>query len=224
MRAAVEAGIDPSLVGRAKDDAQLQLMIEAANRPETKEADPPEDLSLSIDLPEDEFSADDPVRKVFTAWQEKLNKQQQEVSKALSALTAFANSQLDREDQQQWNSLYAPFDQALDAFESPVLGTSGKLNEKQHAARAAIAEKYYALGATPNMPAEELQRYAELAVAAARKDLIEQRNKKQQASAQQKRQVIGGAGAQRTVQPAKTTKDIYAEWNKSIRTGAPLPN
>lgn len=223
-RAAVEAGIDPSLVGRAKDDAQLQLMIEAANRPEAKETTPPEDLSLTVDLPEDEFSADDPVRKVFTAWQEKLNKQQQEVSKALSALTAFANSQLDREDQQQWDSLYTPFDKALDTFESPVLGTSGKLTEKQREARAAIAEKYTALGASPDMPAEELQRYADLAVAAARKDLIEQRNKKQQASAQQKRQVIGGAGAQRTVQRAKTTNDVFAEWNKSLRTGAPLPN
>jgi hypothetical protein len=223
-RAAVEAGIDPALVGRAKDDDQLALMIEAASRTETKDAAPAEDLSLKLELPEEEFGADDPVRKQFAAWQDKLNKQQQEVSKALAALTTFANGQLDREDQQQWAQLYTPFDQALDSFESPLLGTSGKLSDKQKAERALIADKYLALGATADMPAEEKQRYAELAVAAARKDLVEQRHKKQQAAARQTRQVTGGGGPQRTVQRATSREDLLAEWDKSRRNGTPLPN
>ncbi len=223
-RAAVEAGIDPALVGRAESDAQLQLMIEAAGGRVESEVAPKEDFTLSLELPEEEFGADDPVRKQFASWQEKLNKKQQEIDKALSALTTFANSQLDREEQNEWQSLYTPFDKALDSFESPLLGTSGKLTDKQRAERAAIASKYTALGATSDMPAEELQRYAELAVSAARKELIEQRTKKQQATAQQKRQVLGGGGAQRGVQPARTMADDLADWNKSIRTGVPLPN
>lgn len=223
-RAAVEAGIDPTLVGRAKDDAQLELMIEAARQPAQGDAPPPEDFTLALELPEDDFAPDDPVRKVFSAIQEKWNKREQEVGKALSALTAFANMQLQREDRQEWSSLYAPFDKALDAFESPLLGTSGKLSDKQRAERAAIAEKYAALGASADMPAEELQRFAELAVAAARKDLIEQRNKKQQAATRQQKQVTGGGGPQRTVQRVKTRDDVLAEWDKSLRNGTPLPN
>jgi hypothetical protein len=62
-----------------------------------------------------------------------------------------------------------------------------------------------------------------LAVAAARKDLIEQRSKKQQAVAQQQRRVIGGS-AQRSIKPAKTTDDVFAEWNKALREGKPLLN
>ena len=222
-RAAVEAGIDPALVGRATSDAQLELMIEAANRPEPQESTPAKDRTLKLDLPEEEFGPDDPIRKVFVSLQEQLNQQREEHEKALAALTAFANSQLDREDRTQWETLYTPFDKALDSFESPLLGTSGKLTDKQRAERAAIAEKYTALGATADMPADELQRYAELAVAAARKDLIEQRSKKQQAVAQQQRRVIGGS-AQRSIKPAKTTDDVFAEWNKALREGKPLLN
>lgn len=223
-RAAVEAGIDPALVGQAKDDAHLALMIQAATRPETKEAVPAVDRTLKLELPEDEFGPDDPIRKVLSSWQQALNEQREEHEKALSALTAFANGQLDREDQHQWAELYTPFDKALDSFESPLLGTSGKLTDKQKAERAAIADKYVALGATADMPVEEKQRYAELAVAAARKDLVEQRNKKQQATTRQARTVTGGGGPQRTVQRAKTTVDTFAEWNKSLRNGTPLPN
>lgn len=223
-RAAVEAGIDPSIVGRAKDDAQLELLIEAAQKPERGDAPSPEEFTLSLELPEDDFAPDDPVRKVFTAIQEKWNKREQEVGKALSALTAFANMQLQREDQQAWSSLYDPFDKALDSFESPLLGTTGNLSEKQRAERNAIAEKYSALGANASMPAEELQRYAELAVSAVRKDLIEQRTRKQQATTRQQKQVTGGGGPQRTVQRPKTREDLLAEWDKSLRNGVALPN
>lgn len=223
-RAAVEAGIDPSIVGRAKDDAQLELLIEAARQPERGDAVPTEDFSLALELPEDDFAPDDPVRKVFTAIQEKWNQREQEVGKALSALTAFANMQIQREDQQTWSALYDPFDKTLDSFESPLLGTTGKLSDKQRTERAAIAEKYAALGASPDMPAEELQRYTELAVAAARKDLIDQRNKKQQATTRQQKQVTGGGGPQRTVQRPKTREDLIAAWDRSLQNGTPLPN
>jgi hypothetical protein len=223
-RAAVEAGIDPALVGRAKDDDQLALMIEAASRPEPKDVAPAKDRTLKLELPEEEFGPDDPVRKVFESLQQQFNEQLEERDKALAALTTFANSQLDREDQQQWQALYEPFDKALDSFESPLLGTSGKLSDKQRAERALIAEKYVALGATTDMSAEEKARYAELATAAVRKDLVDQRNKKQQAATRQARQVTGGGGPQRTVQRVKTKDDLLSEWDKSLRNGTPLPN
>lgn len=221
---AIRAGIDPAIVGRAKDDAHLQLLIEAVTRQEPKDVAPAKDLSLKLELPEDEFGPDDPIRKVLASWQDALNEQREEYRQAISALTTFANGQLDREDQQQWQALYEPFDKALDSFESPSLGTTGKLTDQQRQARAAIAEKYIALGANSNMPAEEKRRYAELAVSAARQDLVEQRNKKQQAATRQQKQVTGGGGPQRTVQRAKTREDILAEWDKSLRNGTPLHN
>lgn len=226
---AARAGIDQALIGRAKSDAELELMIEARTRSEKQEDAPePEPFALTIELPEDEYSPDDPIRKQLAAWQQQLIKRDEEVSKALKSFAVFANQQLDRAEQveaaeaeKQRVALYSPLDSELDSFESDVLGKTGKLNDKQLKERAAIAETYWSLGARPETPVAEKKRLAALAVEARRKELVQQRNNKQAEVTKQQRRIQGGGGRS-TVSPAVTEADVIAEMEKMLKRGKPL--
>jgi hypothetical protein len=226
---AARAGIDPTLIGRAKSDAELELMIEARTRSEKQDDAPePEPFALTIELPEDEYSPDDPIRKQLATWQQQLIKRDEEVSKALKSFAVFANQQLDRTEQveaaeaeKQRVSLYSPLDAELDSFESDVLGKTGKLNDKQLQERAAIAETYWSLGARPETPVAEKKRLAALAVEARRKELVQQRNNKQVDLTKQQRRIQGGGGRS-SVSPAVTEADVIAEMEKMLKRGKPL--
>ena len=226
---AVRAGIDPTLIGRAKSDQDLELMIEAASRRETKEEAPaPEPFALSIELPEDEYGPDDPIRKQLAVWQQQLTKRDEEVSKALQSFAMFANQQLDRVQQEDQRTeielrtqLYSEFDKELDAYESDALGKTGKLTKEQLESRKAIAEAYQALGATPDTPAAEKRRLAQLAVEARRRDVSEKRKTTQAATVRQQRRVQGGGG-NRPVKPGETESSVLAEWDRRLKTGKPL--
>ena len=226
---AARAGIDPTLIGRAKSDAELELMIEAKTGGEKKEDVPePEPFALTIELPEDEYSPDDPIRKQLAAWQQQLIKRDEEVSKALKSFAVFANQQLDRAEQAELAeaeklrvAVYSPLDEELDSFESDVLGKTGKLNDKQLKERAAIAETYWSLGARPETPVAEKKRLAALAVEARRKELVQQRNNKRVEVTKQQRRIQGGGGRS-TVSPAVTEADVIAEMEKMLKRGKPL--
>lgn len=225
---AARAGIDPALIGRAKSDAELELMIEARTRSEKQDEPAPEPFALTIELPEDEYSPDDPIRKQLATWQQQLIKRDEEVSKALKSFAVFANQQLDRveqaeamESEKQRVALYSPLDAELDSFESDVLGKTGKLNDKQLKEREAIAETYWSLGARPETPAAEKKRLAALAVEARRKELVQQRNNKQAEVTKQQRRIQGGGG-RNSVSPAVTEADVIAEMEKMLRRGKPL--
>jgi hypothetical protein len=226
---AARAGLDPKFIALAKDDAQLEQMIEAsiesrevADKTEPVVADEP----ITLDLPEDEFAADDPIRKALSGIVEKFNAKLEKANKTIGLLAGFANERLEKEEQDQqrvyqdnYTKLFSPFDEVLDSFDSPVLGKTGKLTKTQQAERAEVAKRYQGLGATVDLSAEEKKRFAELAVAAHRSDLVEQRNKKQQADKRQSRQVLGGGGGKLPV-GTKTREDILREWDKGLRAGA----
>ena len=218
---AERAGVDPALAAIATSDAQLQRMIEVEKSRVVHDSAAVEDDVLKFELPEDEYPADDPLRKALAPLFDQLNGKLKELRQTQGHLARFANERLEREEQQAYQTLYSPFDEALDSFESPVLGKTGKLTETQRAERAAVAQKYLGLGATVEMPAADKTRLAELALTAHRKDLVDQRNTKTQAKASQAKQVLGGGG-KRSPKPAVTKEDLLKEWQDGLDGKRPL--
>lgn len=226
-QAALTAGVDPDWLSIAKDDAQLEQMIEVArkNRPAKTEPSEPEkdELELEVSLSEDEYGPDDPVRKHLVSWAEKLNKQRTETKQYLSSLAAVANQQLQSQEREVWHKLYDPLNETLDSFESPLLGKTGSETPAQKALRISIAERYVGVGATHTMSAAEMKRLADLTIAATRPDLVEQRTKKQQAAARQPSKVIGGNPAARPVKGTPTYEESMSDWNAFLEGKKPLP-
>lgn len=219
---ALNAGVDQRWVNVAKDDAQLQQFIELAGRREEEPQTPAEpekdELELRVDLPEDEYGPDDPLRKAFAAMQETLNKQRQEYKRNIAALAAFANQRIQAEEQQEYQKLYSPFDETLDSYASPVLGKSGSLTPAQNAVREAVAQKYLGLGATAGMSADVLSEYTQYALQATRKDVYQQHQKQQQASARQQKKVLGGSPSKPSPQ-TKHIDDIVDAWQRGLAAG-----
>ncbi len=214
-RAALDAGLDESLVAKAKDDATLELLIETAGKARQTEAKPEEarvaDFALPVNLPEDEFGPDDPIRKMFVEWSAALKDEISEARKGLGMLAQHANRQLEQAEQSQQAEVYSklskPFDTFLDSFDSDVLGNSKKPSPKMIAERSAIWDKYLALGVDPSMSEEDMTLYVELAATAHSKALVEQRNKKRQAAESQPSKVIGGGGNTKSVDRPLTLEE-----------------
>jgi hypothetical protein len=233
-RVAEQSGVDPKLIALAVNDAQLEQMIEVTTKREadTTETDAPAPtFELKVELPEDEFPADDPVRKHLETWKEQLTKQFEEHAKGLQAMAAFANEELDRRDREaqeaqfsEYSKLASPFDEYLDSFASDVLGTaeSCKTNEKQRAARVAVWERYNGLGAKPTLDKETLTRKAALAMQDFNPDLVEQRNQKQQTAAKQSKTVLGGSASKRSPSPKPSEAQALREWQDMIEGKTPL--
>lgn len=219
-QAATTAGIPQFLVETAHDDAQLQGWMEMLSQPgEAKEAEP--EAPFSLNLPEDEFGADDPVRKQFSALVATLNGKFAEQEKKLREFEETRTEIQRREYQAAHKAVFSPFDEVLDSYDSDVLGKTGSCTPKQIQAREKIAAKYQALGATPGMDATALKRKAILAISDEQPDLVEQHNKKAQAARTQPQRVLGGGG-QRSVEKPKGPKEIMAEWDLALAGKKPL--
>ena len=229
-RAALDAGLDATLVAKAKSDEHLELMIEAAgvtrqayDSDSEAEAEEAPDYDLSLDLPEDEYGPDDPLRKQLASWQGKLSQRFAEHERALGAALSHIQRQLQTEETTAHSKVFGQFDKVLDSFDSAELGKRENMNAAQFATRKAIADKYLALGATPDSSESELETYTEAAIMAFKRDLIEQRNIKQQAATKQRQKVLGGGGS-RSVERAMTEDDLLAELDE-IRAGKkPFPS
>jgi hypothetical protein len=226
---AERAGVDPKFIAVAESDKQLERMILATKETE-KPADAPviDDSPLSFELPEDEYPADDPVRKALGAVVEGFNKRLQQRDGVIAQLAQIENERFEREQaqtheakQREYQALVSPFDEYLDSFDSPELGKAANLSAKQKEARTAVWERYYGLGADPKLDKETLSRKAQLALSDYRPELVEQRTKKTQAVQRQQRSVLGG-GHSRPVNPAKTEADLIKELNEAIEGKRPL--
>jgi hypothetical protein len=228
---AERAGLDPKLIAVASNDAQLEQMIVVhKDREQPKDATDVDfdDTPLAFDLPEDEYPADDPVRKALGSVVEGFNKRLQQRDSVIAQLANWTNKQIDRADREAQESqlkehavLVAPFDEVLDSFNSDVFGKTGTKDPKQVQSRVAAWEKYFKLGADAKLDKDILARKALLAAEDYRPGFIEQRTKTQQAVARQKRNVIGG-GNSRPVGPAKTREDAIKEWNDALTGKKPL--
>jgi hypothetical protein len=198
--------------GESTEAAESQ---ETPAEPET----PPEEPLVKLELPEDEYGPDDPIRKQFQSIVDKLNAEHASRVKAESELKAAKERQEQREFSEQFNALYQTFDDTLDSYDSPKYGNAKKgLTVAQHAARKAVADRYQGLGAEVSTPVEEKRRLAELALSAYDPGVVQQHHQKQQQSRQPPKRVTGGGHA-RDVRLAPTIKDLTDRWEEALRKG-----
>lgn len=206
-----QVGMRESLIGLARDDKQLQAMIDAemdardAAPPERQESEPeqePEEDFFKLDLGEDEFDDSDPVHRTLKAQVAKLNEydkrireREAKLEKNQELLARWANEQIKQQTAVEAKRLYEPFDRVLDGYGTDLFGDKAKgLSKSQVAIRKELSEKYLAIGAMPDLPDDHKEHLADLAVRAYRRDLAEERDKKQQAVKKHAKQRTGGTG------------------------------
>jgi hypothetical protein len=215
---AARAGVDPKFIAVAKDDAQLEQMIVAVSRDADAKEEPLPEFNLAVELPEDEYPADDPVRKQLEKMASAITERQKLVERVLGGIAQVENERFDREQQQVHQQVFGAFDEYLDSYEVKELGKAGKLTPAQREERSTIANYYTALGATPDMPADEKKLLAELALTRHRRDLVEQRTKNKQAAQAQAKRVTGGK-ATTPIKGKSTLDQVFRDWNGGLRNG-----
>lgn len=139
--AAEAAGIPPALVNLATSDEQLEKFIaltrEVAEPEEAEEVATPE---LKLDLPDDEYPEDDPVRRELTKIQshfaEQLATVKGQLKEATSKTAQFEQQQKAQSDQQA-RQMQEEFDRELDSFKAKVFGSTKDLSQPNLHARSA---------------------------------------------------------------------------------------
>ncbi len=137
-----QAGIPDALVDIAHDDAQLHKMVDLASKKEERASEPvPE---FDIELPEDEYSQDDSVRKQFNSMKEfytgQLDTLKQDMASVVGLVKGIESDQRDQ-TQQQAATQQADFDAVMDKLDSPVFGKYGELDESHGILRSAVYAK-----------------------------------------------------------------------------------
>ncbi len=235
-----QAGLRPSLVALAKDDAQLQAMIDEAmeakdsaepEKPEEKpQVQEPEPDFFASEFGEDEFDETDPAHRVIKGLVTKLNEYDKRQAQRDALFAQFAKQQLEREDarkqaedRQIAEKLYKPLDAALDDYGHEVFGDSKKgLSKSQIEARREVAVRYVALGIKPDDSDTNKDHIADLAIRAFSKEIAESRDKKQKQLQRQSRERTGGGGK---IDPApgqrsrEESLDVFDDYLRGIRPG-----
>jgi hypothetical protein len=223
---AARAGVDPKFIAVAKDDAQLEQMIVAVSR----DADVKEELlpefSLTIDLPEDEYPADDPIRKQLEKITAAVVERVKLNERYIGSLAQIETERMEREErsnleakQREYTTVATPFDQLLDSFNDPLLGKTGTNDPKQREKRVEIWSLYQGIGADAKQPPEVLSRKALKALEEVRPDLAERYTQNKKAAEAQARRVTGGK-ASTPVKGKSTVDQVYREWNAGLRNGS----
>ncbi len=149
---AKQQGLTDKVIALAQSDEQLHELLEdaAAKYREAEPVKEPEKApELEILLPEDEFPADDPMRKQVVAMKEfydgKLNEIYDYLGLMAKTVVDFEKAREDTEISQLSNEQGA-FDKHFDSYEHPVLGSRATgLDEDQQEVRQAVYEKYHRL-------------------------------------------------------------------------------
>lgn len=136
---AKQSGLDPELISLAPNDEALEKLVEkfATSREVEPKPEPQAPETFKLDLPEDEFPADDPVRKQLTALNDFYAKR---LEQAQSDAQLIAQHVIDLEkfveqfQGERTNNVIRTFDDKLDSLNSDVLGSGDKRNSRVRAA------------------------------------------------------------------------------------------
>ena len=146
---AKQAGVSDRLIALADTDEDLEVLIEESqqSREPEKKAEAQEFPSFEIELPEDEFPADDPVRKQLVSMKGFYDKQLQQAREDIGLLASVLTEQksfIEQSQQEQLVNTQGAFDAHLDQFENPQLGSRAAGNHN-HKLRQAIYNEYWEL-------------------------------------------------------------------------------
>ena len=189
-----QAGIPPKLVALARDDKQLQEMI-ALTEERREEPVQEEAPKFEISLPEDEYGSDNAVREQFVALRDHyegiLNGFREDMSSVVGAVRGIHDEHTESVKQDE-AFVQRGFDDAMDAFESDVLGKAGEsMGETQRGIRSTLYGPYQKiLKANPALSKKDA---AEKAAREGLPGLIDNNKAKQQRQSLQKqsRQRLG---------------------------------
>lgn len=221
-QAAISAGIPEDWVDRATSDDQLQFLMENLRAHAGKSRPEPEpEPELQVELPEDEYGPDDPVRKNLQKFADALKSERAERRRIEQEYQQTRTALEEQQYKLQHRALYSKFDEVLDSFNDPRFGNSKTgVSAKQGEYRRIVAEKYHGLGASPEMPDEDKEWYTLLAAQAYDKKLVEQRNKRQQQAARQRQSVLGGAPSKPSPK-ATGDEELLAQWDQALQGRRP---
>tara|TARA_Y100000817_G_scaffold302671_1_gene283828 strand:+ start:1051 stop:1944 length:894 start_codon:yes stop_codon:yes gene_type:complete len=139
MAVAEQAGLPSQLVAIARDDQQVQDMMDLArlNRQE-----PAAQKEFGVSLPEDEFPEDDPVRQEFDKFKDKFSELSSQLADANARVRAFEEKQGSVEHE-QFVAQQREFDQTLDSLGSTAFGKSTEPTDASVALRTAAFNLLY---------------------------------------------------------------------------------
>ena len=202
-----QSGVPPQLVALARDDKQLQEMIELVDNREAP-GGPAAEEEFAIDLPEDEYGQDDSVRKQFDRLNQHysgiVSKLREELASVAHAVSSVDTQQKDL-TQQQAEERQKQFDTVVDGYET--FGKFGELSQAQGKVRGAIYDEYLELRrANPHHDPASLVEHALKKVipgAVSNKTAKQQRESVQ---AQSRRKLGTGNASPPAVDPSKDDK------------------
>jgi len=143
---ASQYGLKDKAIALAKNDEELRVLIEEfveARRAAEPQPEPTVEPEFVLELPEDEFPADDPARKAFEGLAKELQQTKNDLKIVVNALLDQQNF-VEKTQQAEHTSVLGMFDAELDQYESEVLGNR-KSETHNNDLRAAIWDKYWKL-------------------------------------------------------------------------------
>jgi len=141
-QAARQAGVPDQLIEFARDDEQLSHLAQMAGQRSPEKKKP----GYKVELPEEEFEQDNPVRKALTGLHDHYGSEFKQLSQNMSELVQVVQTMQQSQNTQQEGVLaqeQAAFDDEMSQMESEALG-NGELTEGQHGLRGHIFETVYA--------------------------------------------------------------------------------
>lgn len=223
-QAAMSAGIPQDWIDAATSDKELQYVMERlrTHAEQQREPEPEPEPEIAVELPEDEYGPDDPVRKNLQKFAEALKAERAERRRIEQEYRQTKAALDDQQTTTLRRALYSKFDEVLDSFNDPRFGNAkaGKVSAQQVEFRRQVAEKYRGLGASPDMPDDDKAWYADLAVQAFDRRLVEQRNKRHQQAARQRQSVLGGAPSKPSPK-AHGDDELLSRWDEVLQGRRP---
>ena len=219
MRAvARQANIPDALVDIARDDAQLHEMVALATAKEDR-APEPEPVEFNVELPEEEYGADDAVRKQFNSMKDHFEGQIKTFQGDMTTVVDLVKGlekRMSEQVQQQQSSAIADFDSALDRENSPVLGQLQELSEAGRKIRGAVYDEMEnAHRADPTLSYEDTVRAAINLALPGYTDTNKARKQRQSIRAQH-RAKLGSGNAKPAPSPEPSVDEMFTDFIEVI--------
>jgi len=145
MRAvARQANIPQKLVDFARDDAQLQELVDLASQEDSRPPPPEPEPAFELSLPDDEYGEDDAIRKQFAKMKDHYSGQIDSLHKNMNTMVDVLQTiEGDQRSQSEHQAAVTQdeFDRSLDELNDPTFGKSGDLRRAQTKMRSAACDE-----------------------------------------------------------------------------------
>lgn len=158
---AKQAGVPEIIVRAARDDAALQELMDAVSQ-ESAAPEVAETVDWEVPLPEDDFSADDPVRKSFVSLSEHFRQEVnglKELFRDATGVIQEMHGQQQQASERLAGEKLARFDANVSALQVPELG-NGKLEQVHSLVRQPIWILAHEMEKQTGTPADQLAEQA----------------------------------------------------------------